>query len=240
MIMETWGPVLVAACITALLWPGLTLAIYRVSVKQLLTLLCSMLGEGGQADGCTSGFLSIERMERVIDNRIAGAVWNQSAIFPGTSFNCTGIIQNLTFGAYLLNGTIFPEFQLWRPKRNSNCYDFVKRITFNESNQISSLIYQLNGTSIPFEEGDVLGFYQPSEDDSRSRIQLAVRMPQPLQTMYTRDGNLNTDFVASGNSSARNPMVSVVTGETVITPPLVRLITYIFCTQILLIVLVDS
>ena len=186
-----------------------------------------MLGEGGQADGCTNGFPSIKRMERVIDNQIAGAVWNQSVIFPGTSFNCTGIIQNLTFGENLLNGTIFSEFRLWRPKINSNCYDIVKRITFNESNRMFSLIYQLNGTSIPFEEGDVLGFYQPSKDDSRSRIQLAVRMPQPVQTMYTGDENLITDFNRSGNSMPRNPMVSVVTGETVITPPLMRLITYI-------------
>ena len=46
-----------------------------------------MLGEGGQADGCMSGFPSIERMEQVIDNQIAGAAWNH--IFPGTSFNCT-------------------------------------------------------------------------------------------------------------------------------------------------------
>ena len=186
-----------------------------------------MLGEGGQADGCTSGFPSIERMERVIDNQIAGAEWNQSAIFPDSSFNCTGTIKNLTFGASLLSaGTIFPELQLWRPRGNNNSYDFMKRITFNESNQILPFIYQLNGTSIPFEEGDVLGFYQPSRNDSRSRIQLAVRMPQPVQTMYTRDGNLSTDINASGNSMSRNPMVSVVTGETVITPPLVRLITY--------------
>ena len=220
---------LIAACITALLSPGFTIAIYTVWVKQLLTLLCSMLGKGGQADGCTNEFPSIKRMERVIDNKIAGAVWNQSAIFPGTSFNCTGIIQNLTFWANLLSaGAIFPELQLWRPRSgNSNTYVFVKRITFNESNQISSMIYQFNGTSIPFEEGDVLGLYQPSNNDSRSWIQLTVRMPQPVQTMYTRDGNLNTDFNASGNSFPRNPMVSVVTGETVITPPLMRLITYI-------------
>ena len=28
MMRETWGPVLVAACITALLWPGLVLSFY--------------------------------------------------------------------------------------------------------------------------------------------------------------------------------------------------------------------
>ena len=200
-----------------------------------------MLGEGGQADGCTSGFPSIERMERVIENQIRGAAWNQSAIFPNTSFNCTnGTIRNLTFVANNNNrgsGTVFPELQLWRPSGNGSNYDFVRRITFNESNQISSLIYQLNGTSIPFEEGDVLGFYQPNESVSRSRIQLAVRMPQPVQTMYRRNGNMSTVFTASGNSSRRNPMVSVVTGETVINPPLVRLL---ICTQILPIVLVDS
>ena len=102
----------------------------------------------------------------------------------------------------------------------------MKRITFNESNRIFSQTYQLNDLSIPFEE-DVLGLYQPSEDDSRSRIQLAVRMPQPVQTMYTRDGNLSTDFIASENSLPRNPMVSVVTGETVKAPPVIRLLTYI-------------
>ena len=200
--------------------------------------MLQLLGEGGQADGCTSGFPSIERMERVRDHQVAGAPWDQSAIFPDTSFNCTGTIRNLTFGANnRSSGTVFPELQLWRPSGNSNNYDFVRRITFNESNQIFSLIYQLNGTSIPFEEGDVLGFYQPSRDDSKSRIQLAVRMPQPVQTMYRRGGNMSTVFTASGDSLPRNPMVSVVTGETVLTPLLVRLL---ICTQILPIVLVDS
>ena len=181
-----------------------------------------MLGEGGQADDCTSGFPSIKRMKRVIDNWITGAPWDQLAIFPDTSFNCTtGTIRNLTLGANnISSGTVFPELQLWRPRENSSDYDFVRRITFNESNQIFSLIYQLNGTSIQFEEGDVLGFYQPSRDDSRSRIQLAVRMPQPVQTMYRRDGNVSTDFNLRnwGNPLSRNPMVSVVTGETVIIP----------------------
>ena len=239
MMMESWGLVLIATCITALLRPGLTLAI-SLYIVQLLSLLCSMLVEGGQADGCTSGFPSIERMERVRDNQIAGAAWDQSAIFPDTSFNCTnGTIQNLTFGANnISSGTVFPELQLWRPKSgNSDNYDFVRRITFNESNQISSLIYQLNGISVSFQNRDVLGFYQPSESVSSSRIQLAVRMPQPVQTMYRRDGNLSRVFMASGDSLSRNPMVSVVTGETVITPPLVRLL---ICTQILPIVLVDS
>ena len=188
-----------------------------------------MLGEGGQADGCTSEFPSIERMERVIDNQITGAPWDQWAIFPGTTFKCTtGTIRNLTFAAFKRSGTVFPELHLWRTRDN---YKFARRITFNENNQVSSLIYQLNGTSIPFKEGDVLAFYQPSRDDSKSRILLAVRMPQPVQTMYRYS---STGF---GNPLPRNPMVSVVTGETVITPPLVRLL---ICTQILPIVLVDS
>ena len=81
-----------------------------------------MLGEGGQADGCTSGFPSIERMERVIDNEINGAEWDQWAIFPDTSFNCTtGIIQNLTFAAFNIRSrTVFPALQLWRPSGNSS------------------------------------------------------------------------------------------------------------------------
>ena len=58
---------------------------------------------------------------------------------------------------------------------------------------------------------------------------------QPVQTVYKRDG---TVFNASGDSLPWNPMVSVVTGETVIIPhPIVRVL---ICTQILPIVLVGS
>ena len=69
------------------------------------------------------------------------------------------------------------------PFSQSFSYGGPKEIMTLWRNWIFSQTYQLNGTSIPFEEGDVLGFHQPSKDDSRLRIHLAVLMPQPVQTM---------------------------------------------------------
>ena len=157
--------------------------------------------------------MSLERMNRVLDNYIVGAPWSESALLPETNFTCSGSILNLTFAANLRGGErqLFPEFQLWRP--NELDYQLVGRIIFNQADQIgSTLVYQRNGSPLlNFQAGDVLGFYQPSNDDSKSRIRLAVRTPQPVQKMYRRDGNSSAVFTL-GDFQLRNLLVSVVTG----------------------------
>ena len=183
-----------------------------------------LLSGAGQADDCTSGFMSLERMNRVLDNYIVGAPWNESALLPETNFTCSGSILNLTFGANLRGGVrqLFPEFQLWRPNEQGY-YQLVGRITFNQADRIgSTMVYQRNGSPLlSFQAGDVLGFYQPSNGDSKSRILLAVRTPQPVQKMYLRDGNSSAVFIL-GDLQLRNLLVSVVTG--LYSLPLVKLL----------------
>ena len=181
-------------------------------VIELPVLFCCGTGEG---DGCTNGFISIERMNQVLDNHVVGAVWDQQAIVPEINFTCNGNIQTLLFGANLRNGmTEFPEFQLWRRSGSSSVYRVVDRITYNETDREVGQLYRLQGDPLlQFEAGDILGFYQPSSSTSRLRLQQARRIPQPLQGIYRRSGNSSKNFNAMGSFLRRNLVVSVVTGK---------------------------
>ena len=173
-------------------------------------------GEGGQADDCTNGFMSLERMNQVIGNFVVGANWDRQVIVPEINFTCSGRVQTLMFGtSWFRDYTQYPEFQIWRPlEGEDNVYQLVGQISVENQQQVSGQIYQLQGESLlQFEPGDILGFNQPARDDSRSRIRLAVRMPQPLQTMYRRNGNSNANFdISTVDSWRRNLLVSVITG----------------------------
>ena len=72
-------------------------------------------------------------------------------------------------------------------------------------------LYRLTG-HLSFQAGDILGFYQPS--DSQLRLWLAVRL-DPLQTVYLRNGNPDTEFVTTASSSSlmQNVLISVETGK---------------------------
>ena len=155
----------------------------------------------------------------MIGNSIVGATWNQTVVIPEINFTCSGSVQTLMFGINQIRTgtsyTQYPEFQIWRPLQGgNNVYQLVGQISVKGQQQVSGQMYQLQGDSLlQFEAGDILGFYQPARDDSRSRLQLAVRMPQPMQTMYRRNGNSNNSFdIRTVNELDRNLLVSVITG----------------------------
>ena len=154
----------------------------------------------------------------MIGNSIVGANWNRTVVIPEINFTCSGSVQRLRFGTNQIRTgtsyTQYPEFQIWRPLQGEDNYEFVGQISVGGQQQVSGLMYQLQGDSLlQFEAGDILGFYQPARDDSLSRLQLAVRMPQPMQTMYHRNGNSSNNFdISTVNGWDRNLLVSVITG----------------------------
>ena len=182
--------------------------------------VCVLLaGERGQADDCTNGFMSVERMNQVVDNYSPVSPWNEQIIAPGGAFTCNGSIKTLMFGAFWRRdfGPQFPEFQIWRPV-NENVYGLVDYETYTIPQ--STLFYQYSpadSTTLHFQPGDIFGFYQPSEADSRLRLLLAARTPQPVQTVYNRDNNPRSTFnINNEDSLSRNIMVAIVTGEMLI------------------------
>ena len=210
MIPRVFAALSVAVCLVAL--PPtegksgcLVLAIHGVGVL--------LAGERGQADDCTNGFMSVERMNQVVDNYSPVSPWNEQIIAPGGAFSCNGSIKTLMFGAFGRRDP-FPEFQIWRPV-NENVYELVDNATYTIPQ--STLFYQYSpadNTTLHFQSGDIFGVYQPNNDNSRLRLLLAARFPQPVQTVYNRNNNPRSTFnISAENRMSRNLMIAIVTGE---------------------------
>ena len=157
-------------------------------------------------------------MNQVIESHAVGATWNRQVVVPEINFTCSGSVQTLIFGTSLRTDgsyTQYPEFQIWRPLQGEiSIYQFVDQISVEEQQQVSGQMHQLQGESLlQFEAGDILGFYQPANADSRLQLRLAVRMPRPVQTVYRRNGNSNNNFdISTVNGRERSLLVSVITG----------------------------
>ena len=119
--------------------------------------------DGNQASDCTSGFMSRERIDLLLDGVGDKHILNAQAIFPGMNFTCNGSIQSLIFGAqWQGNSSSFPELQIWRPRGNQS-YSKVRCTVINMTGESSLKLYQYTLTSpLAFGKGDTLGYYQPA------------------------------------------------------------------------------
>ena len=133
-----------------------------------------------QADDCTSGFMSIDRIEATIqaeyegEEHIIGKVLainpsiNRQAILPYTNFTCDGSILSWTFGAqWEGNSPRYTELQIWRSSGDGS-YTKVGSTTIMLEEENSTRLYQYTLTSpLPFQAGDILGFFQGSQSTSQ-------------------------------------------------------------------------
>ena len=125
-----------------------------------------------QADDCTSGFMSLDRIEAMVqggpgsgDNDLGGRVsfrnLNEQVIAPNINFTCDGSILSWTFGAqWGANSQEYTELQIWRSSGDGS-YTKVGSTTIMLEEESSPQIYQNALTSpLPFQAGDILGFFQ--------------------------------------------------------------------------------
>ena len=149
------------------------------------------------------------------------------------SFNCSGTMTGL-----LLVGTImektemrdkYPEIQIWR-NTHSNIYTRQGRekIKLSPGGFSPDGVFQYNLTTpIPFESGDVLGVYQPSQQDSvvrvyydssasityrvsRSNLSATIEFTTDIQTFYNQ---LILISPISGNFNCNNTYIIIVHNE---------------------------
>ena len=140
--------------------------------------LFTAVGGDGQRDDCTRGFMSLERIRAVLRPRVLTDYEdiNLHAIFPGINFTCDGNIHSWTFGAEWYGNTgSYTELQIWRSSGNGLNYTKVGRTTIkterNTKNTTQLYEYPLS-SPLSFQEGDILGYYQPP----RSRSQLGLQL----------------------------------------------------------------
>ncbi|CAI8024215.1 hypothetical protein GBAR_LOCUS14080, partial [Geodia barretti] len=127
----------------------------------------------GDGDGCTRGFMSLDRMDRLLGNIGTQAVAsNFQLIYPEVSFTCNGSIQSWVFGAQWEGGeSFFTELQLWRPT-GDGVYTKVGYTTINTARSNSELYEYTLSPPLAFQAGDVLGYYQPQPSLSQLRLLL--------------------------------------------------------------------
>ena len=141
-----------------------------------------IISDASEADECTSGFMSVDRMDDILGNvgNLFASFPDNQAIFPEVYFTCSGSIQSWVFGArWERNTNSYTELQIWRPGSEDGVYSKVGNTTImteesrtEEPRTVLSLYQYSLSSPLPFTAGDVLGFYQPAP--SRSQLTLIV------------------------------------------------------------------
>ena len=148
------------------------------------------------------------------------------ALVPGINFTCAGSIYSW-IGAGGWWGDIhdedeFTELQIWRSSGNGS-YTKVGGTRIMEGNithpyeGIQLYEYPLS-SPLPFQEGDILGFYIPSESIYSSQFRLPLEFRYGHRTYYTIDANssrandLSMDHLLE-STAKYHPLISAKTGR---------------------------
>ena len=131
---------------------------------------------------------------------------NQQCLFPDITFTCNGFITKWIIGAEAENDDLLSELQIWR---NTGGTSYTKAgFSLLPSNTLTGNVaeYTLN-TPLEFQEGDILGVYQPRRDDSA----LVVYYQERDGPVNYREGNsaLSTVTLGSPDNQYDYPLVTV-------------------------------
>lgn len=159
-----------------------------------------LLLDGNPADDCTADFMSLDRMDAVLSlvGPIAHANGNYQTIYPETYFTCNGSILSWTIGAGWCGSSSLLELQIWR-RSDVRAYTKVGSTTITVANESPTRLYKFPvSPPLPFEAGDILGYYQPD-----------IRQSQ-LQMYYEENGRSQSGYAYSGASSVLNLDLSIL------------------------------
>ena len=168
---------------------------------------------------CTQGFLSafdIEVVEGLTDLHLHSA---RQVLIPDMNFNCTGSITKWIFSAqWEGNSPAFTELQVWRKVNGTgNVYTTVGATTI-QANQSSSEMYEYPvDPPLAFQEGDILGYFQPRREISQ--LDLYLQNSDIIVTVHDNTGRRQElplresfDLDAPHSTSEDYPLIGTETG----------------------------
>ena len=181
-----------------------------------------ILLDGSQADDCTDGFMSMDRMDVVFGNEgsVILAYGNYQGLFPEVNFTCSGTIQSWIFGAFKQNGPLLPELQIWRPDGGDGSYTKVESISTNSTRitLVEEGLYQYPLSSpLHFQARDILGYYQPARINSQWLLRFEQEGRGRQMGYYYRRASAVSQLNVTGSVDNRFQLfVNVVTGKSII------------------------
>ena len=111
----------------------------------------------GQTSDCTAEFPNLLYIDRVIGNTVLRTEEKRQVLIPDIYFTCNGSLTRWIIGASW-RGMMYTstELQIWR---QVSPQEYVKVNVYVDSENASE-VYEIE-TSLSFQEGDILGYFQP-------------------------------------------------------------------------------
>ena len=173
----------------------------------------------GEGSECTESFASLDHIDMLEGNLQLVTASSRQVLIPDVNFTCNGTISKWIVGAdWQRNAasavTTFTELQIWR-SLNPGVYTKVGKTTLAIRNKNSSGLYEYPlQTPLVFQEGDVLAYYQPL-DNNRNNIDLYLETPSSRNIFFYNSGSLVL-FDVTGNdvlTDNKYPLIAVETGN---------------------------
>ena len=182
-------------------------------------------------DSCSTGFMSLDVLEKRAE-KISSVLVNilsqndldsEFRLVSGLTFNCSGNIASLLLGVDVKTVTgnryKYPEVQIWREDLELSHTDIIYNKNTSQEIRLAAGNFSPDGvlqynltTPIQFQSGDVLGVYQPPQDDSVVRLFYA-NDPNATITYYKGGSDPNSDTIIANKAIMDESMLLVpITG----------------------------
>jgi len=161
---------------------------------------------------CETGFASLYHIDVTEGNVELDTHDNRQVVLPNISFACNGTIRKWIVGAeWEGNSDAYTELQIWR-RSSDSVYNKVGSTTIMVGAENGSQLYEYPlETPLEFWEGDILGYFQPNEDDSELNLYLedSKRLTAYVDQLESPMGPFDINYATSDD---KYPLVTVVTG----------------------------
>ena len=144
------------------------------------------------------GFLTVSELRhQTLQVNINGVASRprQQRLFPAIQFTCSGFVTKWVVGAHAKDSIAtdhelhMPEIQIWRRVERNDYTKIGSTVLSTEATQPTANVFEYAVSPLMFQEGDILGVYQPREEDSQLVIYYQENSG-PLN--YRQSGNVNT------------------------------------------------
>ena len=176
---------------------------------------CEEYGVGDVSE-CGMGFASLYHIDVTEDNVDLHEHDRRQLVHPNISFGCDGTIRRWIVGAkWRGNSDAYTELQIWR-RSSGSVYTKVGSTTIMVGAENGSQLYEYSlQTPLAFQEGDILGYFQPDKDDSELDLYLEnskrlIGYRNTVDQLEPPTGPF--DISAADDDDSHHPLIAVVTG----------------------------